>query len=131
MYPHIHFDIHLRQHIKPVQYVYFVILKATERRMAHKAIIVYPHIQLFQGYSFEVEGYSVVTESWELLRTKNSFNLENWFQPLQLSLPLAWIPRSAPDKQTSNNIFTFLINNTADLVIESQIHHQNPHPKSP
>ena len=28
-------------------------------------------------------------------------------------------------------IFTFLINNTADLVIESQIHHQNPHPKSP
>ena len=96
-----------------------------------KAIIVYPHNQLFQGYSFEVAGYSVVTESWELLRTKHSFNLENWFQPVQLSLPLAWIPRSAPDKQTSNNIFTFLTNNTADLVIESQVHHQNPHPKSP
>ena len=65
MYPHIHFDIHLRQHIKPVQYVYFVILKATEGRMAHKSdnIIVYPHNQLFQGYSFEVAGYSVVTES--------------------------------------------------------------------
>ena len=28
-----------------------------------KAIIVYPHNQLFQGYSFEVAGYSVVTES--------------------------------------------------------------------
>lgn len=28
-----------------------------------KVIIVYPHIQLFQGYKFEVAEYSVVTES--------------------------------------------------------------------
>ena len=55
--------------------------------------------------------------------TKNSFNPYNF--------PSQWLARSASNKQITNKIFTFLINNTADLVIESQVHHQNPHPKSP
>ena len=53
-YPRIHFDIHLRQHIKDI-----VCLLKVEKSM--KGITVYPCIQLFQGYSFEVAGYSTVT----------------------------------------------------------------------
>ena len=50
----IHFDIHLRQHIKDI-----VCLLKVEKCI--KGITVYPRIQLFQGYSFEVAGYSTVT----------------------------------------------------------------------
>ena len=59
-YFRIHFDIHLRQYIKLIVCV-FVVLKATEGRKAHKGKPAYPRIQLFQGYSFEVAGYSAVT----------------------------------------------------------------------
>lgn len=47
------------------------------------------------------------------------------------NFPNHWLARFASDKQTGNKIITFLINNTADLVVESQVHHLNPHPKSP
>ena len=69
-YPHIHFDIHLRQHKKDTVWL-FVVLKATEGRKAQKkGITAYPHIQLFlQGYSFEVAGYSVITPLFVVLKS--------------------------------------------------------------
>ena len=38
-----------------------------------KAIIVYPHNQLFQGYSFEVAGYSVVTGKLRIITYETQF----------------------------------------------------------
>ena len=58
-YTRIHVNIHLRQDKKHTVCL-FVVLKATEGRKAHKVITAYPRIQLFQGYSFEVAGYSAV-----------------------------------------------------------------------
>ena len=85
MYPHIHFDIHLRQYIKPVQYVYFVILKASEGRMAHKSdncVSTYPAlsgIQIWSGRVFcsywklRIITYEKQFQPWELVSTPTTF----------------------------------------------------------
>jgi len=68
-------------------------------------------------------------ENYNTYLRKTVSTLRKGFNPY--NFPSQRLARFASDKQTGNNIFTFLINNTADLVIESQVHHQNPHPKSP
>ena len=64
MYLRIRFNIHLRQHKNSTVCLQYVsLLKPLKVENHIKGITAYPHIQLFQGYSFEVAGYSVVTPS--------------------------------------------------------------------
>ena len=62
-YPCIHFNIIMlsRQHKKHTAYVHVSISKLLKVEKRIKGITTYPGIQLFQGYSFEVVGYSPLT----------------------------------------------------------------------
>ena len=76
-YLRIHFDIHLRQR-KSIQYVCLSFLTALKVEKRIKGITAYPRIQLYQGYSFEVAGYSAVTPtcvSWRKIKRHIAFLL--------------------------------------------------------
>ena len=70
---HVSTLIYTYDNIKSIQYVYLSFLKPLKVEKRIKGITANSRIQLFQGYSFEVTGYSAVIRFLRLHECRNNF----------------------------------------------------------